>query len=507
MTPGNKGTLPKNRFELDKIEKSASFPIRRALSEIQGLYEQLELVMQNFSLILQGLGNFELEEELYPHIEAAFPGFRFSEFAKTPAFKKSSSINLKLSKNPSKGAQSSSSSSPTKDALKEENIEDTQSNTGPENLTLGRIQSMDDSVGASSFGAKPTAVEVSQVSEELYPPARINRFNSAASENDMMGAAPTPDHTPMMRGFEEPKLGGLKGKAFSTVALAMSALSAMGSPDSKYSPLNLKQKAISVQGQPNSTGHFTLKLQAPQRLDFAIVYSSPLVEIVETNTMTYETLLHCDDYNFRDEVFDYSRILSRAKKNISAIVECTASDKFVKIIEQKPKVLHLSCHCEWNPKVEKFQLFFETNKLELIRISADQIDQMLNQKDPDNPKSKYLDFIELLILSFPFPESFVKKFLQAGVQSIITVDSEHKVGQESLSKLVCKKMYETLVSGGDLDAVYKSALEVSERREKHLQPCCCCHKHKPDCRWPKFVQRQGPEKVVFCSYRLIICTC
>jgi hypothetical protein len=84
------------------------------------------------------------------------------------------------------------------------------------------------------------------------------------------------------------------------------------------------------------------------------------------------------------------------------------------------------------------------------------------------------------------------------VQSIIVIDAEHKAGQESLSKVVCKRIYETLVTGGNLNEVYKVALQAVKKRDKLLHPCCCCHPHKPDCDWAKTLFSQGPQKVVNC---------
>ena len=82
--------------------------------------------------------------------------------------------------------------------------------------------------------------------------------------------------------------------------------------------------------------------------------------------MTFHGLLRNDIYNFSQDIHEYVRVITRSEKSLLVDVECTSLGDFVKAVKNQPRILHLSCHSDWNQESKVFNLFFENSKLELI---------------------------------------------------------------------------------------------------------------------------------------------
>lgn len=126
-------------------------------------------------------------------------------------------------------------------------------------------------------------------------------------------------------------------------------------------------------------------------IDLAIIYSSPLIELVEKKNIAMELLLRCDQYNFGDEVYDYIKLLTKTKKELTVHAECVSFDKFIRLMMKHPKIVHLNCHADWDQDSKHCCLFFENRQLELQRVSPQDI------KIKDNWNQ-----IEVFILSAPY---------------------------------------------------------------------------------------------------------
>ena len=72
-------------------------------------------------------------------------------------------------------------------------------------------------------------------------------------------------------------------------------------------------------------------------------------------------------------------MITRSEKSLLVDVECTSLGDFVKAVKNQPRILHLSCHSDWNQESKVFNLFFENSKLELIRVSPASLVEMIGK--------------------------------------------------------------------------------------------------------------------------------
>lgn len=184
----------------------------------------------------------------------------------------------------------------------------------------------------------------------------------------------------------DPQTGlGLKNR-MSTGAIGKNSQS-LGSPNS----------VLSLQKQISTPVKYYENPVPPKstifELDLAIIYSSPVVEIIETKHDICEALLRTDDYPFGEDVQDWFRVISREKKALNMVIECASLDQFIRILKKQPRVMHIVAHCDWDHKTKEFCLLFENNKMELLRLSTSTLSKMVDSS---------LSNISLLILSSPY---------------------------------------------------------------------------------------------------------
>ena len=193
------------------------------------------------------------------------------------------------------------------------------------------------------------------------------------------------------------------------------------SKDTMVSPLPLEKLSKRIQSTaPKSNNHFTEMLLRKQLsnpgkpaeplsassyrysvdpIDIAILYTSPLIEIVEKKSLTYQQLLSHDDYNFVEDVSQFVSFLKREKRALNLNVERVSVDQFLKVLKKQPKVMHLMCHSEWSSDMNDFCLYFENDKLELLKVGVDELEKM--RKDL---KIGECENIQLMILCTDYPD-------------------------------------------------------------------------------------------------------
>lgn len=260
------------------------------------------------------------------------------------------------------------------------------------------------------------------------------------------------------------------------------------------SPMLIK-KHVSYQERDQSRGstpriEFKKQFSTPAKfsedshsIDIAILYSSPLVEVIEKKMMNYEVLLSNDQFNFGEDVFDFMRILNRSKKELKVNVGCVSLDQFLKVTKKQPRILHLVCHTGWQTDQKKFCLYFENTKLELLRVTPQTLEKTI---------ATDLSRIDLVILSAPYSEVFAKAFLKLKVKSVIIINSKHKIDGDYLSRWFCREFYQQILQGKTIQEAFDFSLaNVSEKRKTTGNVCCCFHSHRKNCKWRELLLTTG----------------
>jgi hypothetical protein len=158
------------------------------------------------------------------------------------------------------------------------------------------------------------------------------------------------------------------------------------------------RKQISTPGPRVENVFSVQQMLAPETIDIAIVYTSPLVEAVEKNQAQFTQLLACDDYDFCDDVYQYVSLIKKTKISLKLLIERISIDQFIKVLEKQPRVLHLLCHCDWDQEKGEYYLCFQNEKLELLKVNLQKLESMIKMVTAS------LYNISLLILSAPFAE-------------------------------------------------------------------------------------------------------
>ena len=152
-------------------------------------------------------------------------------------------------------------------------------------------------------------------------------------------------------------------------------------PKSAGKSLKLR-KQISTPGPQAENVVRTKQSSAPETIDIAIVYTSPLVEAVEKNQAQFTQLLACDDYDFCDDVYQYVSLIKKTKLSFKLLIERISIDQFIKVLEKQPRVLHLLCHCDWDQEKGEYYLCFQNEKLELLKVNLQKLESMIKMVTP-----------------------------------------------------------------------------------------------------------------------------
>jgi hypothetical protein len=116
-------------------------------------------------------------------------------------------------------------------------------------------------------------------------------------------------------------------------------------------------------------------------LHFAILYSSPLVELSRTGEDRLSAMhLANEPVNFSEECSNILKSLKRHSKEINVRVECATEDEFLTIVKNHPTVLHVMCHGSYDVLNHQHYLEFENEDCELLRLTPVKL-RMLLQGD------------------------------------------------------------------------------------------------------------------------------
>lgn len=218
------------------------------------------------------------------------------------------------------------------------------------------------------------------------------------------------------------------------------------------------------------TPQSSLKLNR-QDIDIFMLHSSPLIEktSVKENSLKNMTL------DFEEE----RRLLITTLENNSIGAglrfEAATMQNLCEALSFAPKVLHISCHGNYDD-FRKFYLAFESSSpLGLLdRLSGERLQKLLETKSENLPR--------LVFVSACFSEAITQVYLNAGFKCVVAVMSDCKIHDDA-AKTFAREFYVNMLRGDSIRKAFDGAKVLTEETAKNLTTCCCAHIHKQSCRW------------------------
>ena len=222
---------------------------------------------------------------------------------------------------------------------------------------------------------------------------------------------------------------------------------------------------------------------AEEVLHFAILYSNPLVDIVEKKNRVQTALLINDPVDFSSECSSILQCLESHKKLLNVHIECARSDQFISIIKEKPLIMHIMCHGDFDTEKQEYFLEFENSKAELLRMYPSKLKELLSGTD--------LSEIKLVFINACHSEAVGRAFLELGVNCVVVSQSEHKINDE-FAKVFSRLFYDELIEGKPVSIAFENAkTQLKAININASDSCCCGHSHKPNCSWYEFYKQSG----------------
>lgn len=130
-----------------------------------------------------------------------------------------------------------------------------------------------------------------------------------------------------------------------------------------------------------------------KKLHFAVLYSHPLLEVSMNPAAQKETIgiLQNDPVNFSVECDSILKTMQDKKKMVNVHIECASQEKFIKMIRDKPTVLHVMCHGSYDPKSKEFFLEFENDYSALLRLTPKILRECLQGQDLSSIRLVFLN--------------------------------------------------------------------------------------------------------------------
>lgn len=130
-----------------------------------------------------------------------------------------------------------------------------------------------------------------------------------------------------------------------------------------------------------------------KKLHFAVLYSHPLLEVNVNPGAQKETLgiLQNDPVNFSVECDSILKTIQDKKKMVNVHIESASQEKFIKMIRDKPTVLHVMCHGSYDNKSKEFFLEFENEYSALLRLTPKILRECLQGQDLSSIRLVFLN--------------------------------------------------------------------------------------------------------------------
>ncbi len=179
---------------------------------------------------------------------------------------------------------------------------------------------------------------------------------------------------------------------------------------------------------------------------------------------------------------------------MSIQIEALSINSLSDILLEKPKILHISCHGEYDDGT--FCLHFE-DEGKLRKISTKGLQALLTTTQLRNQLTEQGNNIDLVFVSACYSEPAGDVFVDAGVPVVVCINSATQILDEIAGNFATS-FYNALLKGHKIKDSFnsvKGSLSAEYLEEKTF--CCCVHSHKPECKWKE--KHKHGEHVMNCT--------
>jgi hypothetical protein len=172
-------------------------------------------------------------------------------------------------------------------------------------------------------------------------------------------------------------------------------------------------------------------------------------------------------------------------KEVRMHIECANLDNFVKIVKKKPTVLHIMCHGSFDQTTQEFYLEFENTKGEMLKLTSSELKKHFRDED--------LSEIKVVFINACHSQHISKAFIELGVGSVVVVKDQLKI-HDAIASRFPPKFYGPLLEGKSVWHSFNEALRLTQSNDyAENYTCCCGHAHESDCKWLRFVEKNGAK--------------
>ena len=145
---------------------------------------------------------------------------------------------------------------------------------------------------------------------------------------------------------------------------------------------------------------------------------------------------------------------------------------------KKPKIVHISCHGDYDKKSQQFYLQFEKqgggeNGI-ADNFNQSQLKELLGGAQNHG--------IELAFVSACHSEEMGKVLLDCGISAVIAVNAESAIADD-ICLIFSRNLYMNLLFGQTIESAFDNAKRACKTSGTDCNSCCCGHKHTASCKW------------------------
>ena len=228
--------------------------------------------------------------------------------------------------------------------------------------------------------------------------------------------------------------------------------------------------------------------------DIAYLYSVPLTREENGKILTMGLPI---DHNA--EIDDIVEGLEATNKMVNFRMETATIDSLQNIFMIKPKIVHLSCHGDFDNKANTYYLAFESKKSlgMMEKLTMNRLKKLFENQI--NLKS-----IEAMVVSACHSQKIGELMMDSGIPIVICINAPFKV-QDEAARSFGKVFHSALVQGMTYQDAFTSAQNfiAAHQEANKIYSCCCAHPHKDDCTWSEKAKEIGHLK----AHELHMATC
>ena len=160
-------------------------------------------------------------------------------------------------------------------------------------------------------------------------------------------------------------------------------------------------------------------------------------------------------------------------------------ESFKQVLARKPKMIHISCHGDYDQKLKEFYLQFEQSGTGILdKVNQSRLKDLIGS-DGQN--------IQIAFISSCHSEQIGEIFYQAGIPIVICVNQDSMILND-ICILFMRHFYMQLINGRTVKQAFEEAQATVRASETNYKSCCCAHSHSNQCIWFKYAKQHGFEQ-------------